>query len=414
MTSFNADVIIAGAGPSGSIAAYELASKGISVLILEKEIFPRYKVCGGGLTHKIINEIPFDISEVIESTIHSIRFSHDLKDVFLRSSQLPVMYCTMRDKLDVFLLRKATGAGAGIRFGEKCIKVEQDRSFVRIITNRGSYQSRLLIGADGASGIVARSADLRRNIIQGLAWEAEIEAVPAILEKYSQTVFLDWGTFPGGYGWIFPKKDHFSVGVGGPAVLSKWMKTYFERFIGSSGIIGVSNDQSDEVKKASVLLNSWPIPVKIKKDKFHNGLIMVTGDAGGLTDSLTGEGIYYAVRSGKLAANACIMYLQGQVKALEKYSESVNEELMTELLEANRLKNIFNAVPLWIHHLVNENDRVWGAFGKILRGERWYKDVKTGFGRYRFFWGLACTVSKWISLIKEKIFLRHGFDAQNS
>ena len=411
MTSFNADVIIAGAGPSGSIAAYELASKGISVLILEKENFPRYKVCGGGLTHKSISEIPFDISEVIESTIHSIRFSHALKDVFLRSSQAPIMYCTMRDNLDEFLLRKATGAGVRVSFGEKCKDVEQDRSRVNIITNRGSYLSRLLIGADGASGIVNRAADLRNNIVQGLAWEAEINADPLILEKYSRTVFLDWGTFPGGYGWIFPKKDHFSAGVGGPAPLSKWMKPYFERFIVSSGILGTDIVPADVSEKASALLKSWPIPVKLKKDNFHNGLILVAGDAGGLTDPLTGEGIYYAVRSGRLAASACINYLQGQEKALEYYSESVNDELMTELLEAHRAKNILNSIPGRLHFLVKENDRVWGAFGKILRGERWYKDLKTGFGKYRFLWALTCMLSKWIYLIKEKRFLRNGLPA---
>lgn len=60
--STDADVIIAGAGPAGSLAAYELAILGVSVLILEKSSFPRYKVCGAGLTHKILHEIPFDIS----------------------------------------------------------------------------------------------------------------------------------------------------------------------------------------------------------------------------------------------------------------------------------------------------------------------------------------------------------------
>ena len=95
MVSTDADVIIAGAGPSGSMAAYELARSGIRVLLLEKSAFPRYKVCGGGLTPKIIKEIPFDITEIIETVIHTIRFSSKFQHVFSRTSPEPLLYCTM-------------------------------------------------------------------------------------------------------------------------------------------------------------------------------------------------------------------------------------------------------------------------------------------------------------------------------
>ena len=405
----NADVIVAGAGPAGAIAAYELAVQGIRVLLLEKSVFPRYKVCGAGLTHKILREIPFDLSGIIETTISDIRFSTHFKEVFHRTSATPMIYCTMREKFDAFLLEKAVSAGVKVLFGELVTDVFQTNSFVEVQTRNGVFRSALLIGADGATSRISRKAGLRRHIMQGMAWEAEIKTDQASLKNFSQTVFLDWGTFPGGYGWVFPKNDHFSIGVGGPATLSKYMIPYYQRFLKyletGSGI----PDQGPTLRVLETIsLKAWPIPVRMQKSVFHQGRILVSGDAGGLTDPLTGEGIFYAVRSGKLAAVACADYLQGRSGSLGRYSESVNQELMTELLEANRIKNIFNTVPRKIHHLVRDHDRVWMAFGKILRGERWYADVKNGFGRWNFFWNVTCLISKWISNHRERNYQKHG------
>ncbi|MEI7499813.1 MAG: geranylgeranyl reductase family protein [Bacteroidota bacterium] len=399
----DADVIISGAGPAGSIAAYELARRGVSVLLLEKSQFPRYKVCGGGLTHKILQEIPFDVSTVFETQIHTIVFSSGFKEVFARTSPEPMIYCTMRDQLDAHLLEKAIIAGARVRYEDMVMEVKQDPISATVITRKGILRSKLVIGADGATSAVARSAGLSENIMPGLAWEAEVKADTNTVKAFSKTVFLDWGAFPGGYGWVFPKGDHFSIGVGGPASLSKWMMPYYKNFIEyldtGSGLQVIETTS----------LKSWPIPVRIRKSRFHNGRILVAGDAGGLTDPLTGEGIYYAIRSGKLAAATCYEYLQSSVNSLESYSQAVNDELMNELVEANRIKFIFNTAPLKIHRFVRDNERAWRAFGKVLRGERMYADVKMGFGKWKFLWSAACMLSRWISEIKEKQFSKKGF-----
>ncbi|MCK9421250.1 MAG: geranylgeranyl reductase family protein [Bacteroidales bacterium] len=401
----DADVIIAGAGPAGSLAAYELAIHGVNVLILEKSIFPRYKVCGAGLTHKILHEIPFDVSSVFDTTIHSIQFSCDFKDVFTRNSREPMMYCTMREKLDAFLLDMAKSAGARVQFGEKVKMISQTEKMVEVTTHTGLFHASLVIGADGVSSAVSRSADLRDNISLGLAWEAEVKVDPEMVKKFSKTVFLDWGTFPGGYGWVFPKDDHFSIGVGGPVSLSKYMMPYYQKFLRylDTGY-RIQDAGSGFQVLETISLKSWPIPICNKKSNFHHGKILVAGDAGGLTDPMTGEGIFYAVRSGKLAAVACFDYLQGKSYSLERYTESINQELMNELLEANRIKNLFNMVPLKIHHLVRDKDHVWRAFGKVLRGERLYSDVRKGFGKWKFLWSITCCLSKWVSDYKEKHF----------
>jgi geranylgeranyl reductase family protein len=399
----DADVIIAGAGPAGSLAAYELAIRGVSTLILEKSSFPRYKVCGAGLTYKILREIPFDISSVFETQIDTIVFSSNFREVFTRTSAEPMLFCTNRDKLDDFLLQKAVEAGAKVIHGAKVMEVLQEQDFVNVITRDRTFHSKLVIGAEGASGAVARSAGLRTNILPGLAWEAEIMADPEIVKAFSQKVFLDWGTFPGGYGWVFPKGDHFSIGVGGPASLSRWMMPYYERLLKYLEMeFGIKVIET-------ISLKSWPIPVRVKESVFHNRRVLVAGDAAGLTDPLTGEGIYYAVRSGILAARSCHAYLTGVSTSLESYTHAVNKELMQELLAANRIRDLFNIVPLRIHRFIRDSDRAWRAFGMILRGERWYADVPQGFGKWKRLWTLACTVSRWISKIREQRFLTTGF-----
>lgn len=392
---YDADVIIAGAGPAGSMAAWELAREGADVLILEKSTFPRYKVCGGGLTRKIVDEMPFPLSPVIEREIRSVRFSCHFTDQFTRTSPGTLIFCTMRDHLDRYLLDRAVEAGARIRFSEHLSSLQQDQQGVTVQTRTGSFRSRMVIGADGASSMVAHASGLRKDLVTGMAWEAEMDAGEAELEKFGHTVFLDWGTFPGGYGWIFPKQDHFSVGVGGPASLSRHLEPYNQRFLESSDIrfTGIRT------------MKAWPIPVKTRKGDFHSGLVMVAGDAAGLTDPLTGEGISYAVRSGIMAGRAAWRSLQGTTGALRDYSDNINQIVMPEILEAHRVKAIFNAVPLTIHRSVQSSDRVWRAFGKILTGERTYFDVRRGFGRWRFLWGAACGLAElvyWVRVRKSR------------
>lgn len=389
--NFSADVIISGAGPAGSLAAYDLSRAGFRVLVLEKEQFPRYKVCGAGLTHKILGEIPFSIEPVLENTIYHVRFSMGFGEVFTRQGEVPVMYCTHRTMLDQFLLQKAEAAGTRSIMGEKVTGIRQMTGYVEVTTTSSVYTSRVLIGADGASSLVARMSGLRRNIGPGLAWEAELKAPEEDLHRFRETIFLDWGTFPGGYGWVFPKKDHFSAGVGGPAVLSRQMMPYYHKFLLSTGIhFG-----------ETLSLKSWPIPVRRKRGDFHAGLVMVAGDAGGLTDPLTGEGIWYAVKSGRLAAESAIAFLNGQRPDLSAYSSSVNATLMEEIRMALRIRDVFNTAPGRIHRLVRDNDRVWRAFGKILRGERFYSDVRGGFGRWSFLWGIICAVSRFLYKYRE-------------
>jgi geranylgeranyl reductase family protein len=396
--SMNADacVIISGAGPAGSLAAWELRRYGISTLIFDKEMFPRYKVCGAGLTHKTLAILPFDISPVIHTTINSIRFSRNCSEVFTRTNEHPLIYCTMRDELDNFLLKKAIDAGSGFSGGEKVTAIRESDGLIRVRTSKAEYSSLFFIGADGASSLAARTFSLNRDIEWGMAWEAEVRPVTADLDRFSGTVFLDWGTFPGGYAWIFPKRDHFSVGIGGPARLAKLMPEYYRRFILSTKI----------PIHETISNRSHPLPVRIKKSVFHSGNVIVAGDAAGLTDALTGEGIYWAMKSGIAAARFIHEKHSGKTSSISPYSDWINENIMPEMMEAVNIGALFNAFPGKIHHWVRDSERVWKAFGKVLRGERSFTDVPAAFGRWQPFWKPACRISSIIGHGKERRYVR--------
>ncbi len=394
----DADVIISGAGPAGTLAAYYLQKSGISALILEKSAFPRYKVCGAGLTHKILSILPFDIHPLVHTTIHSFRFSSGFSEVYTRSSGTPLMYCTMRDELDAFLLEKAVAAGAKVHTSEKVSGIQQYGEELTVKTSKGEYRSLFLIGADGASSLVARTFGLNRDIEWGMAWEAEVKSSPELISQYKDTVFLDWGTFPGGYAWIFPKKDHFSIGIGGPAYMAGRMPEYYEKFVASTGI----------PLNETISNRSHPLPVRIKKGVFHSNRIVVAGDAAGLTDALTGEGIYWAVKSGMMAAEVIRDRLDGKISDLALYSERINSEIMPEMLEARNIGALFNAIPLRIHHRVRDSERVWKAFGKVLRGERNFTDVPKAFGKWKVFWKPVCSLAYLIQAHKEKKFMKNA------
>ena len=162
------EVVIVGAGPAGAILTYELARMGIRVLLLEKEILPRYKVCAGGIALRTASLIPIDIGEVVEDVIYGIRLRYKFEKKILKTYDKPVMYLAMRDRFDYLLTRLAADAGAAVEEGEKVNYIESSSDCVRLKTETKSLSAQILVGADGANSIVARSAGLMPGILP--AW----------------------------------------------------------------------------------------------------------------------------------------------------------------------------------------------------------------------------------------------------
>lgn len=391
------DVIIIGAGPAGSTAAYELARENFNVLILEKEKFPRYKACGGGITYKTKKIIPFDISPVIEKTIHKIGFSHKYENYFSKESDRILMYCLMRDKFDDFLIKKAVEVGATFYDSQKVEDIKQEDDNVVVSVNGIEYAAKVLIGADGSNSMVSRRTGINKEIIKGITFEGELELnAENNNDIFSDQVSIDWGTIPGGYAWIFPKSDHISVGVGGPVEVSKYLKTYYNNIINGLGL-----DASREIS-----LKAHNIPYRLSKGNFSKGNILLVGDAAGLTDPLTGEGIYYAIRSSQIAAKSVKEYFSGEKACLDSYSDRINREIMSELLTVIPILNIFHAIPLRIHNYLRNSDRAWDAFIRVLRGEKLYSSFPDSLGRYKFLWG-AINYTASIFYRRNEMIFRH-------
>lgn len=375
MSNNSADVIIVGGGPAGSSAAYMLAKQGVDVLVLEKQKMPRYKTCGGGVNVRAARHIPFSIEPVVERVIHTYRFTYRGEKPFEKASAEPLTYMTQRLRLDQFLLAQAREQGAQVREAVNIRKIDEKNGTTVLEDAAGTlYHSQIVIGADGANSIVARNLQLSDGIQREIALESEISLPPEMMARWADAIEIDLFSIRCGYGWIFPKQDHISIGVGGPQKFLKQIKAY--------NAVYLSKNQVTEYPK--IRFSGHALPVKKGFTPLTKGRALLIGDAAGLLEPFTGEGIGYAVRSGQLAAQAVEAFLQKKTTDLTLYTALLDKELTPELLAARQFVRIFNHFPGLFYQLIKKNDYVWGAICKILRGERNFSDINRKLGIFKY------------------------------
>jgi len=328
--NFDYDVIVVGGGPGGSTAARFCAKAGLKTLLIEKERLPRYKPCGGCLSKKTVHLFSFDLTPVIENTIYGSKFTYCSRDPFFIETKDPIAFLVMRDRFDQLLIHKALEDGASILEGEKVTRVEEKGDGVEVELAKGRrLHSQYLIGADGAGSMVARSLPLppQRNDRNGIAIQSEIPFDSSIHfpQKELQFIHLDFGRIPNGYGWVFPKKEYLSIGIGGMFRETKKMnpRQYFSDFL--KGLDYVPKGKTGRVM--GHLLPSF----YDEKQKVSQGRFLLVGDAAHLMDPLQGEGIYYAIRSGMLAAEAITEWKKEGIVPSDYYQKAVYDDLYGNL-----------------------------------------------------------------------------------
>ncbi len=365
----SADVAIVGAGPAGTWAARTLALAGARVVIFDAS-HPREKPCGGGLTRRALRFLTeAGVAERVPGVaVRAVRFTSGLDRASPALVRLPHhdgdrLLVVSRKALDGALLGAAVEAGADWR-AERVLDVAVSRNSVAVRTSAGTTDASFVVGADGANSLVRRRVS--RPFSRG---QISIATGFYAHGVTSTDAWVHCMADPPGYIWSFPRVDHAAIGICAQAdattvarlrqVVCEWVH------------------REAHADGAKLSHYSWPIPSLLRPDfageRPAGERWALAGDAAGLVDPLTREGIYYALRSGELAAEA----LSGS-EAGDAYASRVRDELYPELARAAALKAGFfssHFTDLLVEAL-GRSDKVRAVMGDLIAGEQPYATLK--------------------------------------
>ncbi len=352
------DVLVVGAGPAGSTAAYRLAREGASVLLADRARFPRDKPCGGGLTMRAVRLLPFPVDSVVEDRVTTIEFGLDFGSRFERRTTEPLVLMTQRKRLDSFLAEQAANAGADFRDGVKVTDLELTPGGVEGRVNGGKVAAKTALCADGVNGVGARSAGLEDGRDYGVALEANVPYGVVSRERYQGRLCLELANVPGGYGWVFPKGDHVNVGVGGWEREGPRLREHLSRFCREYSI----------PESALENVRGYRLPLLHARARLAKGRLALLGDAAGLVDPLSGDGIYEAFLSAKIAASETLELLAGRTTDLAGYERELRRALSSQLAAAWGAKSALDRFPRLTYSIVR-TPYLWKALVALVGGE---------------------------------------------
>lgn len=327
------DAIVIGTGPAGSTAARHVAAAGLNTLLLDKDTLPRVKTCGGAVSRYALLNLDIEIPDsIIERECFGARIRYGGYSLESEASEcLSVM--VSRDSFDYHLAMLAVDAGAELMDGVRVRSVQTDDGCAVVETTAGTFRSKVVIGADGVNSVCAKNVRPPFTPQEtSFALEAEIPASNERIDEYILNKGeIHFGVVPKGYGWVFPKDGHFSVGIGGRTRDMSRSMDFYRAFIEGLGF--------DYVKPKGHFL-----PLGGLDRKTYANRTLLVGDAAGYVDAFLGEGIAYAIVSGNMAAQTVIdAYQKGDFSesSLASYQKRCMDSFSPNLKYSYLFLNLF-------------------------------------------------------------------------
>lgn len=384
---FDAEVIVAGAGPAGATAARALAAAGVDVLLVDRASFPRNKPCGGGISTRALRRFPWlraaieGIDQHVVSRLHlegpggaSVDFA----------SPAPCVLLVRRVEFDHALVRAALAQGARMRAGFEITQASADADGVTLRARGGDVlRAPMVVAADGVHSVIGKRLGVNPR------WPRTHLAIDMMEETSTATLRAEqpdqlWAAYAyeglEGYAYIFPKARHVNVGIG--CLLSHFdaevdaaPETLQAAFVDSLLRRGVLHGRRDPATFTPYLIPvGGPLPVTTLPR------VLWAGDAGGFVNGVTAEGIYYAMVSGTLAGEAIAAARRaGSADAATRYDHHWKREIGAELGDAVALQRLLFAGRRQVTDLIRRasNDSpLTTAILQYFRGERSYDALR--------------------------------------
>jgi geranylgeranyl reductase family protein len=379
------DVLVSGAGPSGSYASYLLAKSGYKVGLIEREQLPRSKCCAGGVMQRALGMLDFQLpDDVIERKVTGVNVIHDGRMHTIDSGKV-VISTVRRSKFDAFLAAKAEKAGCEILQGQKLGNVRENEDGIECDVGATRLKARSLVIAEGSTSVNASrlyGPYPGRFSSMGMAVECNEtfdrgDRVELFLVD-SPTKHVRWGPGFPLMGWMFPLRTGCNIGIVGSGY-------------SSDALDGAMTAVSKDLERRTGVLpditgyTAHPIPLRARK-VLHTRRTLLVGDAGGLTSAISGEGMSYAFQSAGYATEALKGLLSGQGKdPLARYDWLCRDNIVRDM----RAAEIIAPVLHWLIGVVDT--------GKFFENVVGYKGI------VRASEGIAIGADDWRSLLAETI-----------
>jgi len=357
------DVAVVGGGPAGLAAASAAAAAGARTVILERAEHPRYKTCGGGLIGASLGAVAGQVELPARDQIRSATFTLRGGRELTHSEREPLLAMVTRAEFDAALADRAQQQGAVLRQQALVRAVDQAGECASArLADGSSVTAAVIIGADGSSGVAARHVGAEFAQVD-LGLELEIAVPPAAASQWAGRVLLDWGRMPASYGWVFPKGDVLTVGVIAARGNGAATRDYLREFVAQLGLAGY-----EAVRDSGHLTRCRTDGSPLRRSR-----VLVAGDAAGLLEPWTREGISFALRSGALAgefaAKAAVADSPAAAGAsLDEYVAAVNATLVPEMRAGRMLLSAFTRHPGMFHSALATRPG-WRIFVRMCRGE---------------------------------------------